>query len=101
MNKCFCCGSVNFKKNKLGDIICNDCKITLERKYCVNSVHFLKRNMDIEDAKIEVSRCLYKAACIIEALEGLGIYHGNGHHAAQDIAQFAIKRFMKGVRNNG
>lgn len=81
------------------DLECGNCLKALERQYLVKDFRILQRNMSIEEAKTAISNCVYNTACIIEALEGLGIYHGNGHHAAQDISQFAVERFMKGVIN--
>lgn len=97
--ECIKCGSKNILPDEFGDIRCVDCMTLLVRNYYVDSKSKLSKDMNTEDAKIEVSKIVYKAACIIEALEHLGLYHGNGHHAAQDIAKYAEERFMKGVMN--
>jgi len=91
------CGSTNLRKTNNNDIECRDCMTTIQKDYIVNSSYLLKHKMDIGKLKAEIENCVYNAACIIEAAEGLGLYHGNGHHAAQEIARFAGEVFSRGV----
>lgn len=56
----------------------------------------LDRISNLEDATSELSNRVYEAALIIERLEGRGLYLGNGHHAAQEIARYAVEVLRKG-----
>ena len=46
--------------------------------------------MSLEEASAELSRRVYEAAILFERLEGAGKVFGNGHHAAQKLAAFAV-----------
>ena len=46
--------------------------------------------MTLERAKSRLSNLVYEAAGLIEKLEQAGKVRGNGHHARQKIAQFAV-----------
>lgn len=48
--------------------------------------------IDFETAKAELERKVYDAACYLESLEHKGLIYGNGHHAAQKIAAFAVEQ---------
>ena len=93
ITECTYCGCKELKTNKYGDIRCSKCSELLVRTYEVNTISYLQRNMSKEDVEAEITKTVYRAGCIIEALEGLGFYNGNGHHAAQKIAEYAIKIF--------
>lgn len=43
----------------------------------------------------ELSNDVYRAALWFERAEGAGLIHGNGHHAAQEIAAYAVKRLKE------
>ena len=45
----------------------------------------------MEDAKASLSRMVYKVGTYLERLEDAGKIHGNGHHAAQKLAEAAGK----------
>lgn len=49
------------------------------------------QEMSREELEIELSNRVYEAARLIEQLEHVGLVLGNGHHAAQSIAEFAVK----------
>lgn len=98
ITKCIC-GSDDVIERKNGDVRCKKCGVMLVWKYSVDSFHILKQEMTIDDVKKEIEDCIYNAACIIEVLGHMGFYNGNGHHAAQDVAQFAVERFMEGISN--
>lgn len=51
----------------------------------------IKEDTDLEGAKYIVERVIYDAGLVFERLEGKGLVIGNGHHAAQDLAQSAIE----------
>lgn len=95
--KCPECGGLEFKELECGDIVCSQCRCVLKRIFKVNNVRVLQKNMDKKDIETEIGNCVYQAGCIIETLEHMGLYQGNGHHAAQKIAQYAIKVFNKEV----
>jgi hypothetical protein len=46
--------------------------------------------LTLEQAEAELSNRVYAAALFIEELEGAGKVFGNGHHAAQQVAQAAV-----------
>lgn len=48
--------------------------------------------MTIEEAAVQLSNDVYKAALVYEHCEGAGLIHGNGHHMAQSLAQEAVRR---------
>lgn len=54
--------------------------------------------MDLATAKARLATAVYDAAMLIERLEHAGKYHGNGHHAAQKVAAFAVERLEAGWR---
>lgn len=93
ITECTNCGCKEFKTNKYGDIHCSKCSELLQREYDNHTVHYLQKNMTNEDIEAEITSCIYNAGCIIEALEAMGYYKGNGHHAAQRIAEYAKKVF--------
>ena len=52
---------------------------------------FKVANSSKEDVETFLGNKVYEACAIIEKLEGLGMIIGNGHHARQEIADYAIK----------
>jgi hypothetical protein len=48
-------------------------------------------NLTLEEACAELSAAVYNAAQLVEQLEGQGKVIGNGHHARQSIASFAVE----------
>lgn len=51
--------------------------------------------MDDKQIEAEVSDRVYAAALVFETLESLGKVHGNGHHMAQKVADFAAKLYRE------
>lgn len=48
--------------------------------------------MDLNEAKAEVKQVIYSAAVVIfEKLESEKLILGNGHHAAQKLAEYAAE----------
>jgi hypothetical protein len=47
--------------------------------------------IDFETAKAELEGKVYEAASYFENLEHKGLIYGNGHHAAQEIAAYAVE----------
>jgi hypothetical protein len=45
--------------------------------------------MSVEDAEVELMNAVYRAAVFFERLENNGKVHGNGHHMAQNVAEYA------------
>lgn len=48
------------------------------------------KDMDFDTARAILSQRVYEAALFIEQLEDAGKVYGNGHHAAQQIAEEAV-----------
>ena len=48
------------------------------------------QRMSREELETALENRVYEAACFIERLEDAGLVLGNGHHAAQKIAAFAV-----------
>lgn len=44
-----------------------------------------------EEIETHLLSAVYVAALWIEKAEHAGMIHGNGHHAAQEVAEFAVK----------
>jgi NAD-dependent DNA ligase len=97
IKKCPVCGKSKFYETNDKNIRCENCLSLIETTYRFEAKYTLKLGMDLQKLKTEISNCIYNAACIIEATEHLRLYKGNGHHAAQKIAEFAIKEFEKGL----
>lgn len=53
--------------------------------------HEQLRNIDLEEAKVEISNSVYEATSLFEFLENAGKIRGNGHHMQQRIALFAAE----------
>ena len=51
--------------------------------------------MTLAEAQRQLSNSVYAAALIVEKLETAGKIAGNGHHARQKIAQFAVDDLAK------
>ena len=51
-----------------------------------------------EDWETEACKAVYNAALILEKAEHAGLMWGNGHHAAQEVAEVAVKRLRKDWR---
>jgi hypothetical protein len=47
------------------------------------------KTLDHAALEVELSNRVYEASLLIERLENAGRVFGNGHHAAQKIAEFA------------
>ncbi len=45
---------------------------------------------DLEGAKVLVSKLVYQAAIVFEAMESASLIRGNGHHMAQNISRQAV-----------
>lgn len=56
----------------------------------LHTIEYLK-TLTQSQIEAELSNTVYHASCIIEQLENMGLVYGNGHHAAQGIAEFAVK----------
>jgi len=97
IKKCPVCGKSKFYETNYDEIRCDNCLSLIEKTYRLQYKYTLQRGMDLEKLKVEISNCIYSAAGIIETAENIGLYNGNGHHAAQKIAEFAIKEFEKGL----
>ena len=48
------------------------------------------KTMEMETAKAEMSNRVYEAALLFETLESAKRTQGNGHHLAQDVAEYAV-----------
>ena len=57
--------------------------------------------MTFDEARIELSNAVYKAALCIERFECEGLVFGNGHHAAQKIAAYAVGDLARRWKNRG
>lgn len=47
--------------------------------------------MSLEEAATNINNIVYQATRLLEQLEQAGKCNGNGHHARQNVAQFAEK----------
>ena len=53
------------------------------------------KKLDRETLEAELSNRVYAASLLIERLENAGMVYGNGHHAAQAVAKFAVDDLRK------
>ena len=51
----------------------------------------ITREITLADACLVLEQKVLEATKVIEDLEGLGLVNGNGFHARQKIAQFAVE----------
>ena len=49
------------------------------------------KGFTLEMAEAQFRTVMYQAACYLERLEKLGKISGNGHHAAQKLAEHAVR----------
>jgi len=52
----------------------------------------LNKNSSLAQWEHELTNQVYLASLLIEKAERLGLCNGNGHHAAQNISQFAVEQ---------
>lgn len=53
---------------------------------------YKSKEYTLEEAKRKLRNRVYDASLFIEHMENLGLWRGNGHRAAQDIAIYAAKK---------
>lgn len=53
------------------------------------------RDISLETALVEYGNAVYSAAILAEWFEDAGVAYGNGHHVAQDVAEYAKARLLE------
>ena len=57
------------------------------------------KDLSYESVKAELESSVYAACKILEELEHKGLLRGNGHHARQTVAQFAVQELKSRYKN--
>ena len=91
--KCPYCGSTKLRTN-FNDIDCLSCFKIIQREHIVKSEIIIKPGDPFGKIEEDVESMAYKAGLIFEVLEHTGHIIGNGHHIAQEIAEY-VKQMLK------
>lgn len=83
---------------------CPHCGQEHDGAKCPTNLERLKKAVDprtrpvqltLEEACSQMSNAVYASTALFEQLEGAGLIFGNGHHARQLVAQFAVKEIRE------